>query len=386
MKVAINTLVVASSGGGGETYLTNLVRHISHIDSDTTYYLFVSRLNKSLFKELGGNFKRIVTPVGSNNRPLRAFYQQVLIPYHIARHGINLLLSYGNIATLFPGCKQVLIVDGAQSLRKTRRQYAPHGISRARALYFDVMLPLSLRRSSHVITVSQFMKDRLVEEGGVPPHKVSVVHEGVDVDDLPAEYRQDGPDIPEPYILHLSDLYRHKNVDKLLQAFSILKASYGVSHKLAIVGMDRQRLLEPLRQLGEKLGVLDDIIFVGPVPHGATPAIYRKADVFVHPSAFESFGLPVLEAMACGTPVVASNRTAIPEVAGDAGLIVDPEDVEALADAIYKVIAERSLREQLLRRGYERVNSFKWEEAARKAVELIQEVGGSKQVPGCQHS
>ena len=378
MKVAINTLVVTSADGGGKTYLTNLVHHISDIDSDTTYYLFVSHLNKSLFTGVGENFKRIVIPVRSNNRPLRAFYQQVLLPYHVARHRVNLLLSYGNVATLFPGCKQVMIVDGAQSLRNTRRRYAPNGISRARALYFDMMLPLSLKRSSHVITVSQFMKNQLVEEGPVPAHKVSVIYEGVDINNLPGENGLDSLNLPEPYILLLSDLYHHKNVDKLVQAFSILKTSYGLPHKLAVVGRDRDQLLEPLRQLGHKLGVLDDIIFVGPVPHEATPAIYRKADVFVHPSGFESFGLPVLEAMACGTPVVASNRTAIPEVVGDAGLIVDPENVEALADAIYKLITERSLREQLVERGYKRVSSFKWEEAARKAVEIFQEQGNTR--------
>ena len=122
------------------------------------------------------------------------------------------------------------------------------------------------------------------------------------------------------------------------------------------------------------MGVAESTIFTGPVPHDAVASVYRNADVFVHPSAFESFGLPVLEAMASGTPVVASNRTAVPEIVGDAGLIVDPADVEGMADSIHRVITDRSLRDTLVRKGYERAKSFTWEQAARDTVKVLEDM------------
>ena len=375
MKVAVNTLIVTPTSGGGKTFLTNLVRHISHIDKDTTYYLFLSPLNESLFRDLGENFKRVLIPFHSNNRLLRLFYQQFLLPYYIAKLKVNLLFSFGNIATLFPGCKQVVMVDGAQTLRSARRRYAPDVVSKTRAIYFDIMLPLSLKRASRVIAVCQFLKEELVKAGRIPEQKVSVVYGGVDLNNFSEkEGAIDSLNLPQPYILLLSDLYKHKNADKLIRAFSMLKGSYGIPHKLAIVGRNYGNQSEVLRQLAHELGVVEDTIFTGPVPYETIAGIYRKADIFVHPSTLESFPLPVLEAMACGTPVVGSNRTAIPEIVGDAGLIVDPDNVEALANSIYRVITDQSLRGSIIQKGHERVRKFTWEKTARETVAVFEEV------------
>ena len=375
MKVAINTLIITQAGGGGKTFLTNLVAHIAEIDKDNIYYLIVSGLNESLFGTVGENFKKVMVPLRSNNRPLRGIYQQILVPYYVAKHKVDVLLSYGNIATLFPGCKQAVIVDGAQTLRSTRRRYAPDTVPRARAIYFDVMLPLSLKRTSHVITVSEFMKKELVNGGGIPADKVTVIHEGIDVKNFSTEHNEaEAPGLPRPYILFLSDLYKHKNADKLINAFAILKRRHGIPHNLAIVGRNYGNSAEMLRQQAYRLGVKENTIFTGQVPHEAVAGVYRNADVFVLPSAFESFGLPVLEAMASGTPVITSNDTAIPEVVGDAGVTVDPADVEGLADSIYRLITDRPLRDSLIQKGYERARTFTWERAARDTVKVLEDL------------
>ena len=375
MNVAINTLIITQSSGGGKTFLTNLVAHIAEIDKHNIYYLIVSGLNESLFGNVGENFKKVTVPLRSNNRPLRGFYQQILVPYYVAKHKVDVLLSYGNIATLFPGCKQAVIVDGAQTLRGTRRRYAPGTVSRIRTIYFDVMLPLSLKRASCVITVSEFMKKELVNGGGIPAQKVTVIHEGIHDKHFSTEHNEaEAPGLPRPYILFLSDLHKHKNADKLIYAFAILKRRSDIPHKLVIVGRDYGNTGKMLRQQAHRLGVTENTIFTGPVPHEAVAGVYRNADVFVLPSAFESFGLPVLEAMASGTPVIASNGTAIPEIVGDAGLTVDPADVEGLADSLHSVITDRRLRDSLVRRGYERARSFTWERAARDTVKVLEDL------------
>lgn len=375
MRVAINTLIVSPTGGGGtRTFITNLVRHISQVDRETTYHLLVSPINKHMFSGMAANFVLSTLPLRSNNRPLRGLFQQLLVPYYIRKHKVDVLLSPGNVATLFPGCKQVLIVDGAQALRDTRRRYAPGSVSRARAAYFDLMLPLSLRRTSAVITVSQFMKGEIVQ-GGVPLDKVAVIYEGIDATRFSSNGKEGtGPDLPQPYILFLSDLHPYKNGDKLIRAFAKLKADWAIPHSLVMVGRSFGGCADELGRLAEELDVQDSVLFTGPVAYESLARVYGNADVFVHPSSFESFGLPVLEAMSCGTPVIGSDRTSLPEIVGDAGLTVDPEDVDAMADSIRRVITEPTLAEELRQKGLERARTFTWEAAARETVKLFHQV------------
>ena len=375
MRVAINTLIVSPMGGGGtRTFITNLVRHISEVDRETTYHLLVSPVNQHMFSGMADNFLVSTLPLRSNNRPLRGLFQQLLVPYYIRKYKVDVLLSPGNVATLFPGCKQVLIVDGAQALRETRRRYAPGSVSRARAAYFDLMLPLSLRRTSAVITVSQFMKGEIVQ-GGVPQDKVAVIYEGIDATRFSSNGKKgSGPDLPQPYILFLSDLHPYKNGDKLIRAFAVLKTDQGFPHSLVIVGRSFGGCGEELGRLAEELGVQASVLFTGPVAYEFLAGVYGNADVFVHPSGFESFGLPVLEAMACGTPVIGSDRTSLPEIIGDAGLTVDPDDLDALADSIRRVLTDPALREELVRKGLERARQFTWESAARETVKLFHQV------------
>ena len=133
-----------------------------------------------------------------------------------------------------------------------------------------------------------------------------------------------------------------------------------------------------LKRIIDKEKLSDAVIFTGAVPHERTFPLYKNADVFVYPSSVESFGLPVLEAMSCGTPVVASNRMSIPEVAGDAALIVDPDNIEEMAEAIYKVINDEKLREDLIKKGYKRVKQFSWEKTAMETLRVFKELYASE--------
>jgi len=140
-----------------------------------------------------------------------------------------------------------------------------------------------------------------------------------------------------------------------------------------IAGRDPVGLVRRLRALGEELGIGEQIRFLGGVEHERLPFLYAGADVFVYPSSIETFGLPIIEAMACGAPVIGSNRTSVPEVMGEAGISVDPEDVRAMGEAIYRVLTEPGLRDDLCRRGLKRVGEFSWKRAARETLEVFEE-------------
>jgi glycosyltransferase involved in cell wall biosynthesis len=180
--------------------------------------------------------------------------------------------------------------------------------------------------------------------------------------------------LPEGYVLFVGSVERRKNLRGLLQAYARLLET-DVACPLVIVGTRRRGAGEIGRTLQE-LHLEESVIFTGYVPDADLPAIYTGADLFVFPSLYEGFGLPPLEAMACGTPVVCSNAASLPEVVGDAAIMVDPYDVEGLAEAMLRVLTDADLREHLRRKGLERARQFTWERTARETVAVYREVLG----------
>ncbi|RMF31735.1 MAG: glycosyltransferase family 1 protein, partial [Chloroflexi bacterium] len=215
---------------------------------------------------------------------------------------------------------------------------------------------------------------------GAPPEKVTVLYSGVDTrftprrgpgerDRLRARYGL--PDAP--FILSVGTLQPRKNYVRLIRAFHRLTAMgvtwEGVLPHLVIAG-GRGWLFDAIFAEGERLGVADRVHFPGFVAEEDLPALYRSAALFAFPSLYEGFGLPILEAMACGVPVVASNASSLPEVVGEAGLLVEPTDEEGLAQAMARLLTDRPLREALIRRGLDQARRFTWPKAAEQLVAL----------------
>lgn len=377
MKIAINALSITPQRGGAKTYLTNLVKSLAEIDSSNTYYLILSKLNRELFEDiLADNFKKIKFPLFMDSRSLRLIMEQVLIPVYVKKHGIDILYSPGNLATFFPGCSQVVVLQGLLTIKAVRDKYAPGVVSSFQASYYDITMPPSAKRADRVIAVSESIKSYLLNQVPIDESKVNVIHEGASIgwlQDSDLKYE----DLPEPYILFLSTLFEYKNADKLVESFGLLKKRYNIPHRLVLVGRDPGDQEKRLEELARENQVEGEIVFTGAVEHKKVASLYKNADVFVYPSSVETFGLPVLEAMACGTPEVASNRMSVPEVAGDAALIVNPDNIEEMAEAIYRVIMDESLRAKLIEKGYERVKQFSWEKAAKETLEVFEEVYNS---------
>jgi glycosyltransferase involved in cell wall biosynthesis len=258
----------------------------------------------------------------------------------------------------------------------------PHYRGRFKAwAYARLVLSLVARKARHIITVSDYSKAQIVERLGVPPSKVSTIYNGVSENfracnrDEAFQAVSAALEIREPYLLYVGSLKRYKNVATLLSAFALLRARRDVPQRLVILGDDAQGKRE-LAQECARLGIGKRTDFVPYVSGKLLPKVYAAADLLVMPSRIEGFGLPVLEAMACGTPVVCSRAASLPEVGGDAVRYFDPQSPEDLAEAVEQVLSSCELRESLRAKGLERSARFTWKESVQKHVELYQSVLG----------
>ncbi|MCX6047248.1 MAG: glycosyltransferase family 1 protein [Chloroflexi bacterium] len=256
-------------------------------------------------------------------------------------------------------------------------RYPEHHTLRNR-LFLKIAMPLFVRAADTIIAVSQHTKRDLIELYGAPADKIQVVYEGVDPEFKPGDpaivqrvrqqYSPGTDDTIRPYLLMVGTLEPRKNHATAMRALARLKA-LGFPQRLLVVG-GKGWLFEPVQKMVAELGLDDDVRFAGYVPAADLPALYAGADCTLLPSLYEGFGFPVLEAMACGTPVVSSNVSSLPEVAGDAALLVAPQDNVALAAAIQRVLGEPGLSTVMRTKGIEQAAKFRWAYCAQETVEV----------------
>ncbi|MCX6353815.1 MAG: glycosyltransferase family 1 protein [Candidatus Aureabacteria bacterium] len=228
----------------------------------------------------------------------------------------------------------------------------------------------SLERADTIITISEFSKRELMELYGVSPDRINVIHLGVSAPGCAAFEKP----LPARYFLFVGTIEPRKNLGTLLDAWRIVKSRKpGWAFKLLIAGGHGWNC-EPAEVQARKKGLAGDVIMLDYVTHENISALYRPAEALIFPSVYEGFGLPPLEAMACGTPVIASTAPAIPEIVGDAALLFDPYNHEEIADALVRIAEDRELRADLVRRGFERVKLFGWRKTAELTLELYRKL------------
>lgn len=236
-------------------------------------------------------------------------------------------------------------------------------------------LPRVLPHVDSVVTCSIHSKNDLIRYLRVKPSQVNVVYAAANARYRPTpltEALRSRYHLPDPYILFLGSVEERKNLKTLLKAYALLKQR-GIRDTLVIAG-SKLRKYAVIEQTLRALGLEDDVVFTGYVDEPDLPAIYSGAELFVFPSLYEGFGLPVLEAMACGTPVITSTSSSLPEVAGEAALLVDPYRADALADAIQQVVADPVLRQAMRRKSLERAQEFHWDRTARQVHAVYESV------------
>lgn len=252
----------------------------------------------------------------------------------------------------------------------------PETMNRRNFLHLKSQMDRSLDRCDHIITISEFSKREIMELLCVPEDMISVISCAApdscencgDPVDLETRFG-----ISYPYILFVGNIEPRKNLERLLRAFDYFKNETGMPHKLVMAGGSGWRN-ENIYRASENITHSGDVIFTGYISEREKNVLYRKASLFVYPSLYEGFGLPPLEAMQNGCPVVCSNAASLPEVVGDAALMTDPYDEKALAEAISRVLSEDALRSSLVSSGYKRVQSFTWHESSCRLKSVCKKV------------
>jgi glycosyltransferase involved in cell wall biosynthesis len=299
----------------------------------------------------------------------RHLWEQCQLPELARRLGVQWLYNPINTAPVAVR-DQVVVIHDAAFLSPNASQTLAF-----RTLYTQLATRL-VQTARGIVTVSEFSRGELIERLGARPEQVRVVPNGVSPHfrPQPADGVRRAHGLPPDYVLYVGSLEPRKNLRVLLQALRLLAERRRLEgHRLVLVGcrganFQDDGLATAIAQAGERVQVL------GYVPDHDLPALYAGATAFVYPSLYEGFGLPPLEAMACGAPVIASAAAAIPEVVGDAGLLFPPHDAEALADALARLIADASLRGELSRRGLARAAHFSWDQAAQRTLAFMEEL------------
>jgi len=361
MKIAIDARKWHDYGIG--TYVRNVVRHLAQIDRETTYLLFCNPADESALRDLAENFVPVVD--SSAGYSLR---EHISLPLKLRSLGAELLHSPHYVRPLL--CTIPSVVTIHDCIHLLFPQYLPN---RMAFRYARFVMGSAIRNSSIVFTVSEASRaDILRFYPSTDPAKVHVVPNAIDAELLVDPGEAERERVRERYqirgrfVLFAGNVKPHKNLERLIRAFARVRCQEGNEDlRLVVIGDDVSRYAS-LRRTADEAGVRQEVRFFGFVPHETLAALYRMATVFAFPSLYEGFGLPPLEAMACGTPVVTSRISSLPEVVGDGALLVDPYNEDDIAQGIARVLDDEDLRARLVARGLERAASYSWARSVRQ--------------------
>ena len=365
MKIGFNGQALQDRQMRGlERYTVGLLRALSECD-DIELTLFCSE------EPWSGHMKGVRAKVVTFSAPREFIWYDWVLPRMIRREGVSLFHAPADRGLpLLKPCPMVVTVH--ESYERTHWR-ALHPTVKGKLWYWKYEL-VNYWLSDAVVTVSDTTRDTLIRLRVVPEHKIHRIYSAPSADFHPGSSSEDEAvlqryQIAQPYILYVGGYDRRKNVDLLVRAFNranlpdhllVIAAAHQWEYPVLI---DKWRALACFPRLRLVEVATDEV-----------PALFRKAEIFVNPSVWESFSFQLVEAMACGTPILASNRTAIPEIAGDAAILFDPEDVVALAGLIEKVAGDEDLRSELRAKCLQRVTAFSWAKTAAETVSLYQKV------------
>lgn len=374
MRIVINLLMENPyvPSGAMHAWAALIPEIAQRLREDEKLFLLVSPKLQDLFANLGPHIEHIVFPWSNEHQILRTLSEQIGVPLVLSCRDIDILDTH--IAPFIQPFKLILHMKTIQAFT------APEQLPFLSRRFRRMMYPWGTRRADAIIVTSLSMRDEIERYLHVPREKIHVVYEAVDhklfkpaPTGEPNRSALERYGITGPFILFVSSLWRYKNADGLLRAFARIRGKLK-DRKLVIVGhfTDRKYAAE-IETMTRELGIGNDVIFCGGVPHKETPLFYQAADLYVNPSLNETFGLPILEAMASGCPTIVSNVSSLSEIAGAAALKADPTNPDAITEAILKGLTPGN-REQLIRDGLVRAAQFTWGASAEKTLEVFREV------------
>lgn len=383
IHVGLNAHLLARQAGyrsaGIHNYIQQLIYHLPKADRHLEITVFTGQ-RRGVQRKISNTLDWRISRWPTERPEVRIVWEQLAQPWAVRRASVHLLHAMAFVSPLVALVPTVITIHDLSFLRFPER-FRP-----VNRIYLSTMTRLSCRRARRIIAVSQATADEIIRLLNVPAERIDIVPHGIQH----THFRSLSPDetqafrqkkgLPERFVLFLGTLEPRKNLTTLIEAFAHTgMAQRGV--KLVLAGGKGWYYQEIFRR-AEELDLADAVCFPGFVPDAELPLWYNAATVFVYPSLYEGFGMPLLEAMACGTPVLGSTASCLPEVVGDAGLLVPPHDLEGLAHSLERLLSDADLRGDLSQRGLARAAAYTWETTAaatvasyRRALETRRDTG-----------
>jgi len=360
MKIAIDVQTTLGQPTGFGFYVSNLVRELEKLDGEHHFELIRPKQIKDF------------------STPQRWWWDQVTYPKIAMNKGVDLLHQPCFSAPFrFKGPVVVTIHDIISLL-------FPENIPFASRMFYSKWMPYSYKKATRIITISQSTMNDITRVLNIAPEKITVIPLAVD-DRFKEVAKQDEVEkvkkkyqIPGDYILHIGTLEPRKNLAVLIDVFSRLISEKGTDGLYLVISGKKGWYYEGLFEKVKKLDLEKRVIFTGYIEDEDKPALYKGATVFAFPSLYEGFGLPPLEAMASGVPVVSSNTSSMPEVVGEAGILLAPTDKKRWVEALLNVYQNADLRKKMIARNREQIKKFSWEKTARETVRVYEEAVSAK--------
>jgi glycosyltransferase involved in cell wall biosynthesis len=369
MKIAIDVHSLGTQSGGNETYCRQLLRGLAQSPGTNQYELFYTNPSALSLEGSGGGAFHF-TPIPKN--PIVRIC--AVLPRLLAQTKPDVFHAQ-YVLPPFVKTKTVL------AIHDLAHEHFPEFFHPVEAFRMKTLVRWSAKRASHIMTISEFSAADIARRFDLPRERITVAHLAASPDFYPRdkaqaqEYLARKYGLTFPFILYVGRIQARKNLPRLVEAYARLRKQ-GLDVKLVMVGKrDWQsgQLLEKIKELGLE----DSVVFPGFVPFEDLPLFYNAAEVFVFPSFFEGFGLPVVESMASGVPTITSMGSSLEEVAGDGALLIDPHDTDSITDALGKVLGDSSLRQSLIIRGLKRSKEFTARNLAEKALAVYRSLAGS---------
>jgi glycosyltransferase involved in cell wall biosynthesis len=374
LHIGIDAHAVGTGLAGNETYVTNLVEALAEVDAENRYTLYVTK--PAAVERFIGRWQNFAVRRTLPHTPLVRV--PLTLSAELRRRPVD-LLHVQFTAPPFAPCPFVATIHDLSF------EHLPDTFKRRSRAQLRLTVRRTARRAAQIITISEHSKRDIVETYGVAPERVTVTHLAAAPHFRPVTDERELRRVRQlygiegDYILAVGSVQPRKNLARLVRAYSDLRRQRAQAKlpRLVVVGKLAWLYEETLRAV-EECGAADAVTFTGYAPGGDLPALYSGALCFAYPSFFEGFGLPPLEAMRCGAPVLVGDRTSLPEVVGDAGLLVDPFDTAAISAALARVIDDEELRQTLRGRGLARAARFDWHDTARRTLEVYQRATGGR--------
>jgi len=375
LHIAIDAHSVGAGLGGNETYATNLIEALADIDSVNRYTLYVTK--KEAVERFANRWPNVHLRLTLPHTPLVRI--PLTLTVELRRRPVDILhVQY--TSPPFTPCPVV------NTIHDLSFEHLPETFKRRSWRQMRLTIRRSAQSAAHILTDCDFARDDILKTYGIAPERVTAVPLAAAVrfspvrDERELDRVRNKYGINGKYILTVGSIQPRKNIPRLIRAYSMLCRERNLEPlpKLVVVGK-RGWLYEDTLATAESSTVRDRIILTGYVDDKDLPALYSAASCFVYPSYFEGFGIPPLEAMRCGTPTITGDRTCFPEIIGDAGLMVDPFDEQAIMRGIVRVLTEQTLRDDLIEKGLKRANSYDWLKTARQTLDVYESVHADNQ-------